>query len=74
MMPSPEVYKIEHRLQIKRAELLGPHLAELELLNRRRRRRLEIRVRLGSVLIAVGTWIYGAPDAAPSATPVAFQG
>jgi hypothetical protein len=74
MAPSYETHVIEHRLIVKRAELLGPHLAELELLNRRRRRRLEVRERLGGVLIAVGTWIYGAPDAAPSATPLAIQG
>jgi hypothetical protein len=47
MNPMGEHLILEHKLLVKRAELLGPHLAELELLNRRRRRRLAVRERIG---------------------------
>jgi hypothetical protein len=69
VFPVDEYRKMEHRQHVARAELLGPHLAELELLRRRQgggttTRRL--RQAVGAVLVATGTWLRGEPLAEPA--------
>jgi hypothetical protein len=63
MFPTNEGWLAEHRLRIARAERLGPHLAELALQKRRRRREGAVhlmRRRLGAALVAVGARLQGA--------------
>lgn len=68
MMPMTDHVIVEYQLRVKRAELLGPHFAELALQNRRRRQRVAVRERIGRVLVATGTRLQGPLPRVPAAT------
>jgi hypothetical protein len=77
MNPNVEHIMAERRVRWARAERLGPHLAELELLNRRRDRGLAIRTlrrHFGAALVAVGTRLQGAERASRAAAAVPSPG
>src|SRR5262245_21208030 len=54
-----DALNLEHQLRDKRADLLGPHLFDLDLRSRRDPRRQNIRARVGRALVELGTWLQG---------------
>jgi hypothetical protein len=69
MIPACECRLVEHKLRVDRVDRLAPHLAEVELQQRRRGRGAalgRLRRTFGAALVAAGTRLQGAPRVVPS--------